>query len=285
MHLGQRLRRWRQHRGLSQRQLAEQAGCHISLIGHTEAGRKIPTAAVTAHLDRVLATDGDLAALLPTRTPNGVPNQLPPVSAQLYGRDHEWERLGALAEHSHVIVTGEAGIGKTSLAVSWASHTAEFPDGILYRDLGGEPDPERVLTGLLDDLGHAPPSGGIPAQSRLLRSALAHKRMLLVLDGVDDAQQVRPLLPNLLRSRAVLTSRSDLDELVLDGHSEQLRLGPLPPEHGMQLLTHGPATAVATDATELDSLARRAGGHPRTLRALAHGLPGIATPDRGGLAA
>jgi DNA-binding SARP family transcriptional activator len=139
-----------------------------------------------------------------------VPAQLPPAVYGFTGRTAELAQLDELVNPERraggavgvAVVSGIPGVGKTGLAVQWAHMRAgRFPDGQLYVDLGGYgPDqpvpPGEVLAGFLHDLGApatsmAPDVGGRSAQ---LRSMLAGRRMLVLLDNAADVEQIRPLL-------------------------------------------------------------------------------------------
>lgn len=99
-----------------------------------------------------------------------------------------------------VVVSGPAGHGKTALAVR-AAHTvaADFPDGQIYVDLDHQPSvgAEEVLGRVLRALGVA--AADVPEcvdeRAGWFRSLVAGRRVLLVVDGVTHAAQVRPLVP------------------------------------------------------------------------------------------
>ncbi|MER7442569.1 AfsR/SARP family transcriptional regulator [Micromonospora avicenniae] len=164
-----------------------------------------------------------------------VPAQLPAGVAAFVGRTAYLSRLDALVpdgtDERHdptiVTITGTAGVGKTSLALRWAHQARRwFPDGQLYTDLRGfDPEatsasPSEVLHAFLHAL--QVPAQRIPAmpaaQSSLFRSLLADRRMLIVLDNAQNADQVRPLLPGSAGSMVVITSRNRLSGLtVIEG--------------------------------------------------------------------
>lgn len=129
-------------------------------------------------------------------------------------------------------LSGMPGIGKTAFAVRVAHRLAEwFPDGQLFVDLhthSGEHTPltaRAALDALLRQLGvdgHRIPDR-LDQSAALWRSLLASRSVLVVLDDVADAAQVRPLLPGggancqfLITSRGTMTSLDAVNARRLD---------------------------------------------------------------------
>ncbi|RZQ61879.1 tetratricopeptide repeat protein [Amycolatopsis suaedae] len=206
--------------------------------------------------DRILRDElgGPPAAPQPrprSDTNRQAPSQLPPAVPALAGRDTElaWlDDLAARAEHGASMVgllTGAAGVGKSTLAVSWAHRrAARFPDGVLFAALRGfDPehpplDPADVLTQFL--LGLGVPAAELPetahARVAMYRSLLADARVLVVLDDARAASQVQPLLPPGPGSVAVVTSRARLDGLVVSSAARVCALDTLPSRDAVRLI-------------------------------------------------
>jgi transcriptional regulator with XRE-family HTH domain len=182
------------------------------------------------------------------------PRQLPPAMRFFVGRAAELKALDALLDqlataHSTAMtaaICGMAGVGKTALALHWAHRAADrFPDGQLYVNMRGF-DPARspaapaeVLRGFLGALNV--PRARIPenteAMTALFRSLLAGHAMLVLLDNVRDATQVRPLLPAEPACLVLVTSRSELTGLAATDGAEVLRLDVLTDPEARELLT------------------------------------------------
>ncbi|MDQ6901013.1 MAG: NB-ARC domain-containing protein, partial [Candidatus Dormibacteraeota bacterium] len=174
------------------------------------------------------AIRGSDASLLGPRFALPVPRQLPPDIPDFTGSSRSLEvaeRLLASGESgaavmATVVISGPAGIGKTTVAVHVAHQLlARFPDGQLFADLGGAEiqaaDSGNVLARFLRALGvHG---SAIPAdlaeRTALYRARLADRRVLVVLDNVASEVQVRPLLPGGAGCAVLITSRRPLGAL------------------------------------------------------------------------
>jgi DNA-binding SARP family transcriptional activator/tetratricopeptide (TPR) repeat protein len=199
--------------------------------------------------------------------------QLPPAPAHFVGRRDLVDRLirelrgpsGALV--AVVTITGAPGIGKTALATVVAHAVREdFPDGQWYVRLGTA-DPERILGELLEasgvDSGMVPE--GVERRAAALRSRLAGRRVLLVLDDVEAAAQVRPLLPGTAGAAVLVTSRNRLAGLA--EVSGAARLEPLTDQDARELLSRlaGPER-VRREPDAAAELCSSCGGLPLALR-------------------
>jgi DNA-binding SARP family transcriptional activator/tetratricopeptide (TPR) repeat protein len=180
------------------------------------------------------------------------PAQLPVGIHGFVGRREELDRLTAMLVGTGAggvaiaVLTGTAGVGKTTLAVHFAHRVAaNFPDGQLYVNLRGF-DPggsvmsaQDALRGFLDAF--SVPAERVPptftAQLNLYRNLLAGRRMLILLDNVHDAEQVRPLLPGTPGCLVVVTSRNQLTELIVVEGARLLTVDLLSHDEARDLLT------------------------------------------------
>ncbi|MEW2473308.1 tetratricopeptide repeat protein [Micromonospora gifhornensis] len=228
---------------------------HLRLLRIVDAARVEDRLRAAAHMQLGQRASGTLPA---TRTGPAVlldqvtPRQLPAAVPSFVGRRAALARLAALlptggraATVPIVLISGMAGVGKTTLAVRYAHQVADrFPDGQLYVNLRGfdatgpAANPAEVLREFLEALG-VPAQRvpvGLDARSGLFRSVLAGRRVLVLLDNAGDADQVRPLLPSSPGCLALITSRGHLPGLVAIEEAHPLILDPLSRMEAYELL-------------------------------------------------
>ncbi|CAL9464291.1 Regulatory protein AfsR [Actinosynnema sp. ALI-1.44] len=220
--------------------------------------------------------------LQPQRSASGgvplVPKSLPRDLADFTGREHELRRLliaveraagdGATAVAIHAI-DGMPGVGKTTLGIH-AAHTlaSKYPDGTLFLNLWGHTpgqkprDPFDALHALMVDMGVRSDvlarHSTLDDRTRLWRSVVADRRLLILLDDAADHHQVTPLLPGSRGSLVLITSRNRFPEL--DG-VHPLTLDVLPPAEATRMLLflarRTPDPAEAEQVTRLVELCGR----------------------------
>ncbi|MEU3982787.1 BTAD domain-containing putative transcriptional regulator [Streptomyces sp. NPDC026672] len=193
-------------------------------------------------------------AVVPPPAPLPVPPaQLPRDPVAFVGREPELAHLNALVSEADdpsgavtvTAISGTAGSGKTALAVHWAHRVAHlFPDGQLYVDLKGFSNapalsPTTTQQAFLHALGIHPvrPPESPDEWTGLYRSALARRRVLIILDNARDAEQVRTLLPAATGCRTVITSRPSLSTLVAAEGVTPLRLCSLDTAAALEVMT------------------------------------------------
>jgi DNA-binding SARP family transcriptional activator/tetratricopeptide (TPR) repeat protein len=229
------------------------------------------------------------------------PRQLPADVAHFTNRRAELDLLDRLiAAYGDdpdeptliVVITGTAGVGKTALAVHWAHRVAaRFPDGQLCLNLRGyspaDPLPAAAaLATLLRTAGVAPAAipDDLDGRSAALRTALAGRRMLVLLDNARDADQVRPLLPA-TGCLVVVTSRSQLRGMTSREGAQRLTLG---------RFSHADALALVARIARggeprqrpagLDDVVELCAGLPLALRLVAERIGRLPAPDLSELA-
>ncbi|MFC0865494.1 BTAD domain-containing putative transcriptional regulator [Sphaerimonospora cavernae] len=242
----------------------------------------------------ILAADpadraGEASARNTRRQPFPTPRQLPSGIASFIGRTKSLEALDSLllggrkegsATVSIAAITGTAGVGKTALAVHWGHRVLDhFPDGQLYVDLRGYSTDERMTSGqvlrrFLVTLGVKPEAIAFDPdeQAATLRSLLASRRMLIILDNAATSEQVRPLLPGSPTCLVLVTSRDDLRGLLVTHDVRTVPLGTLSPSDADALLTRlVEDDRRTTEPAALSELSRLCGYLPLALRiAAAH---------------
>ncbi|MFY1584719.1 ATP-binding protein [Micromonospora sp. WMMD734] len=290
--LGAVLRGCRVAAGLSIEALAERCGVSARAISDIERDRvRRPQRRTLTVLFEVLAVPDDERRRLVEAT--SVRPAVPDPPRYFSGRARELRALGDLARRppgdrqqaTVVVVTGPAGVGKTSLVLrATADLATEFPDGRFFVDLRGMDDvpttPGEALHRLLRALGV--PEQRIPAgcdeRATAYRSALCERRALVVWDNAADEAQARPLLPGAGRSLVLFTSRRRLSGL---DPAQWLSLEPLPAEDSTAML-RAIAGPVAVDPAELSELARHCGHMPLALRVTGQRLsaePGLSVAE------
>ncbi|MFG2331537.1 BTAD domain-containing putative transcriptional regulator [Streptomyces sp. NPDC048604] len=212
---------------------------------------------------------------------SATPRQLPPESTVFVGRHHELALArAALATPGPaetvsaptVVLHGQGGFGKSALALRLAHELAPlYPDGQLYADLaapapdGRPPRPHDLIAGFLRALGvpaaQVPDS---PAEAvRRYRSAVAGRRLLVVVDNARDAAQIRPLIPANTACAVLATGRSSLPTLLAD----RIAVGALDEAASVRLLAlTGTGERFVRERAAAVELARLCGGQPLALR-------------------
>ncbi|HJP73066.1 MAG TPA: tetratricopeptide repeat protein [Pseudonocardiaceae bacterium] len=233
---GTELRRLRIAAGLSLTDLADAVHYSKGYLSKVETGLAQANETLAALCEDALDTKGTLLAMVPTRRrrpgrPRGAGSRLtglPPEAAHFVGRTDRLAQLrAALVDDGPdapgvCVIAGMAGVGKTTLAVRAAHQVDErFADGSVFLDLRGYTPGSSgmssadALDRLLRQLGV--PGEQIPAdlddRAAYYRGVVRPLRLLIVLDNVSSARQLRPLLPGERSCRVLVTSRGRLPAL------------------------------------------------------------------------
>jgi tetratricopeptide (TPR) repeat protein len=231
-------------------------------LSKIENGKARATQALARLCDRALNAEGELLALIESveasrRSAGGLAG-LPDTTRHFVGRAEQLSTLvTALREPDLApvsVITGMAGVGKTSLAITAAKAAeADFPDGCLFFDMLGHTAGMPALSShdmlgrllrILDVPGERIP-GDPDGRAILYRDQLRERKVLLVLDNARTAAQVRPLLPAGSTCRVLVTSRTRLAAL---DDARHILLPPLAEADAIALFTaiaggHGDSVA------------------------------------------
>ncbi|MGW1256974.1 NB-ARC domain-containing protein [Streptomyces sp. NPDC002513] len=220
------------------------------------------------------------------------PDQVPAVTVPFSNRTAELAdldarlgmRAGGFGSVCVDVLVGLPGVGKTTMAWRCAERVKErFPDGQLYVDFAALRDEVTPLTGPGGDVSEALamclralPGGdlGIPDslldRTNLFRSRTADLRILLVLDDVNQAAQVRALIPKGPGSAVLATSQGRIGELAVQGGARLVSVKPLDAHGGLELLTDRcGAEAVEAEREAAERLVELCGGLPVALQVVA----------------
>ncbi|MFD4422995.1 DUF4062 domain-containing protein [Agromyces sp. NPDC058484] len=154
---------------------------------------------------------------------------LPSPLTRMLGRDEELEtavRMLGVDGARLVTITGPGGIGKSRLAIAAARAVEEFfPDGTAFVDLAPVKDADLVIAAIAHALG-VRDTGDVPIAEKVDR-ALAGRRVLLVLDNVEQVVDAAPRISALLARTAVSVLATSRKLLRVNGE-QIIDLGPLP---------------------------------------------------------
>jgi DNA-binding SARP family transcriptional activator/tetratricopeptide (TPR) repeat protein len=237
---------------------------------------------------RILTSDPTLvpqAAPTPTTRPTPIPEQLPAPPTLFTGRVQELGMLdAALATDADspdtvaiTAISGTAGVGKTALALRWAhQHRDRFPDGQLFVNLRGyDPghpvDVGDALAQLLVAL-DVPPQDipvGLDERAARYRTAIAHRRMLVLLDNAATTEQITPLLPGTPSCTVMVTSRDSLGGIVALHGARRIDLDVLPLADAVTLLSKLIGARVDAEPDAAVAFAKRCAQLPLALRVAA----------------
>lgn len=136
------------------------------------------------------------------------PFQAPRKLEVFIGRkEHFFNSVDLLKNGSIVTITGQAGVGKTSLAISLAHELKDFfPDGVIWCSCSTS-SPLTILHQIAQSFGEILPLNASEKEASMLcRSFIADKKALFILDGAIESTPLDLLLPNSSQSGVLITS-------------------------------------------------------------------------------
>ncbi len=240
--------------------------------------RQLQLRLLAAHDGPSVALESDSPSIAMATTRFTRPAQLPSDLPDFAGRTGVVTDLCDLAlgtdrtPHARLLnITGMVGIGKSAVTLRVAHRIRDrFADGQFYADLGASTDkpvdPSSVLRGFLraTGLSDADLPNDVDERAQMFRSWTADRNVLVVLDGVGSAADVRPLLPGGRRCTVLVASQHRLPGL--DG-AKVVELEPLEPDACLELLS----TLIGRDRVEREeemarSIAALCGQLPLAIR-------------------
>ncbi|WFE24993.1 NB-ARC domain-containing protein [Solwaraspora sp. WMMD791] len=290
--------------GLTQEELAERTGLSVRAVSDLERNRVArPRRATITRLAAAFGlSEEELQRFRSAARPGPQPEVRRPLSlrpAQLpmdipdfVGRstlvDEISAELATAGRSGSPVVyafSGPPGVGKSTLAVHVAHRVREhFPDGQIFADLGGVAATGPVTAGALTAAvlrAFGVTGRELPDETAervgLLRSVLADRRALLVLDDAAAEEQVRAVLPGTAGGALLVTSRHPLAGLA---GARFVAVGVLTPAESLALLgTITGARRVSADVDAAGDVTRHCGHLPLAVRvvgarlAVAPGVP------------
>jgi transcriptional regulator with XRE-family HTH domain len=232
------LRRARQERGWTQKEVADRIGAPLSLnVTRWERGTAMPSPRYVERLCLLFGTSARELGLLPDESVFSDASSTPAiltVSAAsrmllpspvtpLIGREHEVKEAVDLLQRPEVRLltfTGPGGVGKTRLAVRVATELLDaFANGVCFVSLAALSDPTLMLSTIAQAL-DIKEAVERPLLTHL-QVVLRHQHLLLLLDNFEQLVSAAPYLADLLStcphlkllvtSRRVLRLRSEYE--------------------------------------------------------------------------
>lgn len=205
----------------------------------------------------------------------GKPLQRPPEAAYFTGRKTQLKKImDALQPDRIVTLCGPGGIGKTGLASEAIRRLVPgneppdlFPDGVVFWTFYGRPSMalafEHIVKSFDEDAQDTSPETAM--------RILAGKQALLILDGAEEAEDLRAILDIRGRCGVLVTTRKKKD-----AETGRLDIAPLPDTDGIKLFGKLAGDHIS-DAGALE-ICRLTGGLPLAIKIAGHYISSSGMP-------
>ncbi len=181
--------------------------------------------------------------------------ELPAALTSLIGRERELETVVDLLSDDDVrlvTLTGPGGIGKSRLSIDAGNRVHDrFPGGVAFVDLAPVTDPGLVPAAIANALGIIDVGDGTLDEK--LRMAVRDRRMLLLLDNVEQVVEAAPAIRSLLTDAPHLTVLVTSRILLRVSGEHGVELGPL----ALPDLRHGVSVGRALSAPAVNLFVER----------------------------
>jgi transcriptional regulator with XRE-family HTH domain/tetratricopeptide (TPR) repeat protein len=297
-----RLKRAREHRGMTQEEVAEAVGSIAHTVSRWERGLTLPGPRFRRKLCELFGMSAEelgLAQDEAARSPGQAAHEsiislnsrprfldpaIPPLTLAngLIGRDDLLrllkQQLFCGRNLALPALNGLPGVGKTALAVALA-HDREaqdyFRDGILWAGLGPQPDVLKLLSrwGAVLTMTSATEArlSSAEAWGEAIHAAIGQRRMLLVIDDAWEIEAALALKVGGPRCAHLLTTRSM--EVALQFAGEGITVvQELQVEDGLMLLGQLAPGVVQAEPEQARALVQAVGGLPLALTLLGNYL-------------
>ncbi len=247
MHLGERLRKERRNRHLSQAMLAEALGVSVLSISRWERGKAVPQAFYRLQLSRFFAIPPnelfeELGSQEQQLSPPSLLWHVPyPRNPFFTGREEVLQQIYTTLHTAHaagitppLALTGLAGIGKTQTALEYSYRYAHEYEAVFWVKA------ESYATLVFDlvtiasilQLPHTQEQDDLRIVEAVKQWLRVHRRWLLVLDNVEDPALLRQIGVSRANGHLLLTTRSQLT----GAQAHSIDLQALPDEEGCLFL-------------------------------------------------
>jgi predicted ATPase/DNA-binding XRE family transcriptional regulator len=271
---GQWVKQRRKNLDLTQEELALRISCSMALIQKIEAGERRPSRQTAELLAEHLAVSIDerpefirfareKSPALQTiqeaswRALRRRFTNLPAQSTPLFGREQAVEKIKQqlLSKQARLLtLVGPPGVGKTRLGLEVAASLVnDYEDGVFLVSLAAVSAPELAVSSLARTFNLVETSRQAPLQR--VKDFLADKRLLLLLDNLEQVVTVAPILADLLAScpwiQILATSRVSLHIRAERQHRVlPLQIPPLDPHLDLASLLQYPSIALFLDRAQ-----------------------------------